>query len=387
MFRYISLDAVAKLLIFASPRFRKHALLSIAYAICDGATLYFSKSIERESAMYSFERMFRLVGAVLVLALVSACGGSAESGPYVIKFPHVTAPASPKGQTAQRFKELAEARFPGRVVVEVYPAAQLMGDSDSLEALAFGEIQMIATTLSVFDRLTSRFQIFDLPFLFRDLPDVERFQQSAAGQALLQTLEGRNMHGLAFWHNGMKQLSGPVPLREPADARGLTFRIMESDVLQSQILAFGGSPQKLAYSEVYQALQAGTVDAQENTFSNMWSSKFYEVQPYITESNHGYIGYFVAVNGDFWATLPDDIRVGLEAVLDEVTAWGNASAAEINAADRARIAASGLSEIVTLTDQQLEQWRAAVAPVWDEFADVIGADLIAAAQADESGAR
>jgi C4-dicarboxylate-binding protein DctP len=280
--------------------------------------------------------------AALLLSLVAAgCGGDSAERSYVIKFPHVTAPSTPKGQTAQRFKEVAEARFPGRITVEIYPSAQLMDDSDSLEALAFGEIQMIATTLSVFDRLTNRFQVFDLPFLFRNLAAVERFQESPVGQSLLTSLEDRGMHGLAFWHNGMKQLSGPVPLRRPSDAAGLTFRIMESDVLQAEILAFGGSPQKMAFSEVYQALQTGTVDAQENTFSNIWSSKFYEVQPYITESNHGYIGYFVAVNKDFWDSLPADLRDGIVEVLAEVTAWGNARAAEINAADRARIVESG----------------------------------------------
>jgi len=320
------------------------------------------------------------VAVLVVSLLLSACTTDSAQQTYVIKFPHVTAPASPKGQTAQRFKELAEQRFPGRVSVEVYPSAQLMEDSDSLEALAFGEIQMIATTLSVFDRLTNRFQVFDLPFMFRDLGAVERFQRSPAGQSLLTTLEDRGMRGLAFWHNGMKQLSGPVPLWRPADAAGLTFRIMESDVLQAQILAFGGSPQKMAYGEVYQALQTGTVDAQENTFSNMWSSKFYEVQPYITESNHGYIGYFVAVNKEFWESLPEDLRSGLEEALAEVTEWGNARAADINTEDRQRIVDTGASEVITLAEDELAAWRTAVAPVWDEFSEVIGAELIEAAQ-------
>src|SRR5262245_11974107 len=118
------------------------------------------------------------------LVALAACGGSdgANSGtsgatqPYVIKFPHVVATATPKGQMAQRFKELAEERFPGRVRVEVYPSAQLMEDTESIEALAFGEVQMIAVSLSLFDRLTSRLRVFELPFLFSDLAAVERCQ-------------------------------------------------------------------------------------------------------------------------------------------------------------------------------------------------------------------
>jgi C4-dicarboxylate-binding protein DctP len=337
--------------------------------------------------MAAVRRCVRAQLLVLALAALAACGGAAPGAapsaaePYVIKFPHVVAPATPKGQMAQRFKELAEQRFPGRVRVEVYPSAQLMEDTESIEALAFGEVQMIATSLSLFDRLTPRFQVFDLPFLFPNLEAVERFQASPAGRELLTALVDDGILGLQFWHNGMKQFSGPRPLIEPADARGLTFRVMESDILQAEIEAIGGSPQKMAFGEVYQALQTGTVDAQENTWSNMYSSKFYEVQPYMTESNHGYIGYYVAVNSGYWQALPADLRAGLEATLAEVTTWGNARSEEINQEDRRRVVDSGRSAVTVLTPEQLAVWQAAMRPVWDEFRDPIGADLIAAAQA------
>jgi C4-dicarboxylate-binding protein DctP len=323
------------------------------------------------------------------LAAVAACGGSEgasggaanapASTPYLIKFPHVTAPATPKGQMAERFKALAEERFPGRVRVEVYPSAQLMEDTEAIEALAFGEVQMIATSLSLYDRLTPKFQVFDLPFLFPNLPTVERFQRSPAGRELLGSLSEHGITGLQFWHNGMKQFSGPRPIVTPQDAAGLKFRVMESDILQAQIEAVGGSPQKMAFGEVYQALQTGTVDAQENTWSNIYSSKFYEVQPYITESNHGYIGYFVGVNSAFWQSLPADLRAGLEATLAEVTEWGNERSEAINIEDRQRIVESGRSEITVLTPEQLAVWQTAMRPVWDQFRDGIGADLVEAA--------
>jgi len=185
----------------------------------------------------------------------------------------------------------------------------------------------------------------------------------------------------------MKQLTAPKPLRLPSDAAGLKFRIMESDVLQAQVLAFGGSPQKMAFSEVYQALQTGTVDAQENSWSNIYSSKLYEVQPYAMETNHGYIGYFVAVNRDFWESLPADIRAGLEEILAEVTVWGNARSADINREDRQRVADSGNTQIIELTDEELAAWRAVMRPVWDQFRDAIGADLIEAAERSASPER
>jgi len=336
----------------------------------------------------------RIRAALLVglLCAVGGCGGSgapssdatgaaAGGTPYVIKFPHVVATSTPKGQMAQRFKELAEERFPGRVRVEVYPSGQLMEDTESIEALAFGEVQMIATSVSLYDRLTQKFQVFDLPFLFSDLAAVERFQRSPEGSALLTTLTDSGILGLAFWHNGMKQFSGPRPIIEPNDARGLKFRVMESDIIQAEIEAIGGSPQKMAFGEVFQALQTGTVDAQENTWSNIYSAKFYEVQPYMTESNHGYIGYYVAVNDAFWKSLPDDLRAGLEATLAEVTEWGNARSETINQEDKQRIIDSGRSEITVLTPEQQAAWQAAMRPVWDEFGDRIGRDLVVAALA------
>jgi C4-dicarboxylate-binding protein DctP len=336
----------------------------------------------------------RLGVVPLVVLLLASCGGAGDppgsaaagassASPVIIKFPHVTAPATPKGQMAQRFKELAEERFPGRVRVEVYPSAQLMEDTESIEALAFGEVQMIATSLSVFDRLTKQFQVFDLPFLFPDLPSVERFQKSPTGRELLGALNEHGILGLQFWHNGMKQLSGRRPLVAPEDARGQKFRVMESDILQAQIETLGGSPQKMAFGEVYQALQAGTVDAQENTWSNIYSSKFYEVQPYITESNHGYIGYLVGVNAVFWRSLPEDLRTGLEAALAEATEWGNSRAEAINLEDRQRIIEAGRSTITVLTPEQLAQWQAVMRPVWERFRPQIGTELVDAALAGQ----
>ena len=331
----------------------------------------------------------RLTVLIAAAAALGACGGSADNGgaqpatsdPYVIKFPHVTAPGTPKGRTAQRFKELAEERFPGRVVVEVYPSSQLMNDDDSLEALAFGEIQMIAVSLSKFDRLTKAFQIFDLPFLFPDLAAVERFQASDYGQDLLDVITDKGYRGLAYWHNGMKHFTGPRPMRSPDDARGLKFRIMESDVLQAQVQAIGANPQKMALGEVYQALQTGAIDAQENTWSNIYSSKFYEVQPYVMETNHGYVGYLVAVNPQFWGSLPEDLRIGLEETVAEVTAWGNAQAAAINQEARGLVADSGRTEIVGLTPEELAFWRETMEPVWKQFEQEIGAERIVAAAA------
>ena len=334
----------------------------------------------RKQNMFTLSSLSSAV-MICALAVLAGCDKQSADGPILIKFPHVTAPATPKGRAAERFREVVEERLAGRVTVEVYPSGQLMSDDDSLDALAFGEVQMIAISLSKLDRLTQKFQIFDLPFLFPDLQAVEKFQSSDHGQELLTSMVDRKLLGLSFWHNGMKQFGGPVPMRTPADASGLKFRIMESDVLQAQILQIGGNPQKMAFGEVYQALQTGAVDAQENTWSNIYSSKFYEVQAHVTETNHGYLGYLLAVNPDFWSSLPDDIRGELAIIAQEVSVWANDQSVSINLAGREKIAASGRTEVAELTAEERAGWQKAMRPVWETFSDNIGADLIEAAEA------
>jgi C4-dicarboxylate-binding protein DctP len=319
--------------------------------------------------------------AVVGLACLAGPGASLAQS-IKIKFPHDLAPTTPKGLGAEYFERIVEERLPGRVDVEIYPSGSLMDDQASLEALAFGEIQMIAISLSKLDRLTKRFQIFDLPFLFADIEQVEAFQHSAVGQELLEELTPRGIQGLGYWHNGQKQLTANVPLRTPADAKGLEFRIMDSDVLLEQIRAIGGNPQKMPYGEVYQALQMGAINAQENTWSNIYASKFFEVQPYITESNHGYIGYLVAVNPRFWSGLPRDVRVVLDAAMAETTDYVNSIAREVNQDARDAVLASGRNTLIELSDEQRAQWRAAMRPVWSRFADDIGPQLLEAAGAD-----
>lgn len=326
---------------------------------------------------------------VLVAAGLAAWSASnaLANKKILIKFPHSVSINTPKGQGAEKFRELVAARLGTRVEVEVYPSASLMTDDASIEALAFGEIQMIAVPASKLDRLTKKFQVFDLPFLFDDTEAVERFQASPVGRNLLTVLESKGLHGLAFWHNGMKQFGGPKPLLLPEDAVGLKFRIMESDVLQAQILAVGGNPQKMPFAEVYQALQTGAVDAQENTYSNLYSSRFYEVQDYIVETNHGFVSYILVTNMKFWTDLPDDVRSELDEIIAETSHFVNSRAKAMNDIAKQKILDSGQSELLNLTPAQRLAWQKAMAPVWEQFRGDIGEDVMAAAIAAGQSSR
>ena len=221
--------------------------------------------------MNKFTKLSRrpLLAALSLAGLMALPLGALAQSPIVIKFSHVVADQTPKGQAAIKFKELAEKKLPGKVQVQVFPNSQLFGDGKEMEALLLGDVQMIAPSLSKFDRYTKKIQLFDLPFLFDDMAAVDRFQASAEGQGLLKSMTNRGLLGLAYWHNGMKQLSSDKDqLKRPEDIKGLKFRIQSSDVLEAQFRALDANPQKMAFSEVYQALQTGVVDGQENTWSN-----------------------------------------------------------------------------------------------------------------------
>jgi len=325
---------------------------------------------------------------VKILAAATAAIGIAfatsvaVAAPIVIKFSHVVTEQTPKGQGALKFKELVEKKLPGKVEVQVFPSSQLFGDAKEIEALLLGDVQLIAPSLSKFDRYTKKLQVFDLPFLFDDIDAVDRFQRSPAGVALRDSMRSKGLKGLAYWHNGMKQLSSDKDkLQVPADVKGLKFRIQASDVLEAQFRAVGANPQKMAFSEVYQALQTGVVDGQENTWSNIYTQKYYEVQKTIAATNHGVIDYMVMTNAGWWDGLPADVRKGLEEAMAEATAYANKLAKEYDERDRKLIEAAGKARVVKLSKDDIAQWRKAMAPVWKKFEPAIGKDLIDAAQA------
>lgn len=331
--------------------------------------------------------------SLLAASLLTACGNDAADTnaakannataekPIVIKFSHVVAENTPKGQGAILFEQLAEEKTGGRVDVQIFPNGQLYNDKAVLVAVLKNDVQMAAPSLSKFSKFTKALQIYDLPFLFNDLDAVDCFQGSAGGKAMLDSMQDKGIKGLTYWHNGMKQLSATKPLRTPADAEGLKFRIMSSDVLQRQFQAVNANPQKLSFSEVYLALQTGTVDGQENTWSNIYSKKFHEVQAHISVSNHGLLDYMVVTSDKFWASLPDDIRAQLEEALTEATTEANKLASAKNKKARSDIEASRVTQLIELSDEQKALWRNAMKPVWDEFAPQIGADYIQQAAA------
>ena len=320
-----------------------------------------------------------LTTAALAFTATTA-SASCDSGERVVKFSHVTGGTThPKVVAANSFAERVNKEMDGKLCIEVYPNSTLFGDSKELEALLLGDVQLLAPSLSKFGSYTAKYGVFDLPFIFKDMDHAIRFTQTEKGQELLTVMdEYAGFVGLGYWMSGMKYFSANKPLIVPSDAEGLKFRVQTSDVAKQMISAMGASPQAMSFSEVYGALQTGVVDGQENTWSNIYTKKFYEVQDSVTETNHQLLAYLFMTSSEFLNSLSDDDREQFMRIANEVTQEANLNVKAAEAANRENILKAG-GKINVLTPEQRNEWVETMKPVWKQFEDSIGTETIEAA--------
>lgn len=340
------------------------------------------------------KRSSTVAGVVCLTLALSACGGARSgggggddaegtggSGDYTIKFSHVTTESTPKGKAAEWFKEELEKRTDGQITVEVYPNSSLYGDKDEMQAIQQNSVQMLAPASAKFTTVAPALQVLDLPFLFdgpEDIPTVAA-PDTEVGKAIFanEDLESRNMKVLGLWDSGMKQIHSNNLTEKPEDMKGKKYRIQPSDVLKAQIEAWGGHAEAIAFAEVYSALQQGVIDGGENTYSNIESQKMHTVQSNIAESNHGYIGYILVVNKEFFDSLPEDLQTTLEEVAVEASDYNRENATSVNDESKKIIEEEGTTEINVWTDEQRQAFKDLVVPsIYEEYRDVIGDDII-----------
>ena len=340
-----------------------------------------------------------LTGAIAIGALaLTACGGARSGGDgdgasgdgetFTLKFSHVTTDATPKGKAAIWFEEELEKRTDGRIDVEVYSNSSLYGDKDEMQAIQQNSVQMLAPASAKFTTVAPALQVLDLPFLFdtpEDIPSVAA-PETEVGKAIFanEDLAAKNMKVLGLWDSGMKQIHSNNLTTKPADMEGKKYRIQPSDVLKSQIEAWGGSAEAIAFAEVYSALQQGVIDGGENTYSNIESQKMHTVQSNIAESNHGYIGYILVVNTDFYDSLPEDLQKTLVEVAEEASDYNRDNAVAVNEASKQAILDEGTTEINVWTDEERQAFKDVVVPsIYEQYRDVIGSEIIDELLADQ----
>jgi C4-dicarboxylate-binding protein DctP len=320
-----------------------------------------------------------LSAVALALLATTASANDCDKGERVVKLSHVTGGTThPKVVAANNFAARVNKELNGAMCVEVYPNSTLFGDSKELEALLLGDVQLLAPSLSKFGSYTKKLGVFDLPFIFKDMDAGMRFTNGKVGKDLLNSMEKVGFVGLGYWMSGMKYFSANKPLLVPSDAKGLKFRVQTSDVAKAMIAAMGASPQPMAFAEVYGALQTGVVDGQENTWSNIYTKKFFEVQDGVTETNHQMLAYLFMTSKEFLDSLKPDVRATFLKIADEVTQEANNSVKAAEAQNREAILKAG-GKIRTLNADQRKAWVDAMKPVWKQFENEIGKDIIDAA--------
>ncbi len=300
---------------------------------------------------------------------------------YVIKFSHVVSSNTPKGKAADYFAKRVGELSGGKIKVEVYPNAQLCSDKVVLRKMKFNAVQMAAPSFSKFTGLVPQLALFDLPFLLNDANHLHKVLDTEVGAKLLDMVNKKGYVALAYWDNGFKQMSNSKrALIKPEDAKGLKFRVMSSKVLIEQFKVLDAIPVVLPFSETYLALQQGVVDGQENTFSNIYTKKFYEVQKYITISNHGYLGYMVVMSKKFWNKLPADMKAVIKQAIKEATEKERIWAKELNDSQFAKIKAyadkTEKLQIIKLTKEQRQKWVKKLRSIYPKFYGIIGKELI-----------
>jgi C4-dicarboxylate-binding protein DctP len=319
--------------------------------------------------------------ALVFLAFWLALSPVRADEPILIRFSHVVGEKTPKGMGANLLKSRIEERFPGRVRVEVYPESRHFTDEEVLVALVLGDVELAAPSFTQFRRFTPKMQVFELPFLFRDVDHIHRFQASPAGQSLLDEMRPRGLQGLAYWDNGMRAISANRPLRTPDDAEGLLFRIEPSIIFQIQYRAVGVTTIPMPFRQMPDAIRSGLVQGQENSWSNIYSRGVHQLHRSFTELNHSFLGYVLVTSTAFWQKLPPDVRPAIEEIVAQVTDAVNRQAADDATRDRARALAGSDAEVLSLTPEDLDLWRQRWTALWPRFADDIGKPLIEAAVA------
>ncbi|HSP23470.1 MAG TPA: DctP family TRAP transporter solute-binding subunit [Planococcus sp. (in: firmicutes)] len=312
-------------------------------------------------------------------------GGGSEGADGVqettIKFSHVVAENTPKHQGALAMKEYIEAESDGKITVEIYPNSSLFGDQDEYQNLVSNNVQFIAPDLSKFVGNNPQFNVPSLPFLFDNDDEAIAFWDGEKGTEILGSLEADGVLGLKMWPNGGKHVTNNErAITSPADFKGLKFRTQGGQVLEAVYSTLGAGSESIPFSELYTALDQGVVDGQENTFSNIESKKFDEVQEHMTIMNHTRVDYAIFTNTEFWEGMNEETKAIVEAGVEEGTKVAREEALTLNEAALELIKERGEIEITELTPEQIEEFKTALEPIYEEFEEEIGADVYEAAR-------
>jgi len=310
----------------------------------------------------------------LSLVVVFALGSMAFAADVTLKLGHIADPANPYAQGGQKFADLVAEKSDGTMEIQVFPSSQLGNQRDLVEGLTLGTVDMCLTSTAVLGNFLPQAAVFDLPFIFRDRDHTYKALDSI-GMDIAKDLEPRGIKVLAYFENGVRNMTNNVrPVREPADMEGLKIRVMEQPIYISMMKALGANPTPMAFGELFTALQQGVVDGQENPAAHIYTKRFFEVQKYISFTEHTYSAEPMLISMISWNKLtPEQQEIMIEAA-EEAKDWQRQLSQDLENGYWDKIRESGKSEIIEDVDR--EAFMEATASVWKDFEDTVGKDNI-----------
>ncbi|MBN1849791.1 MAG: DctP family TRAP transporter solute-binding subunit [Deltaproteobacteria bacterium] len=304
--------------------------------------------------------------------------GTAGAKEIVIKLAHTTSIKGIKGLTGEYFKKLVDERLKGKVKVQHFHSGQLYSDAvKAIQACEVNAIQMVAPTTSKYTGEFPKLQVFDLPFMFSTGDQMLAALQSPdIGGKLFADFEKKGLKQVGLWGTGFRQFfNAKCPIEKMEDFKGLKFRIQASKAFEEFYKVMAANSIVMPMSEVYQALQMGIIDGEDQHWNSFGSSKHWEVAKYATQCNYTYTGYLVCMNKKFYDGLPADIRTELNKILAEVQEWNWKIVDQKDAEFMAEGRKAGM-EIYSLPTDELNRWKKQSQPVIKMYEPIVGKDIM-----------
>jgi C4-dicarboxylate-binding protein DctP len=328
-----------------------------------------------------------MVLLVIAAVTLAGCGGKpadtdsqADGKPIDIIVSHNHPENSPEHEGMAAFKELVEEKTDGRVNVKIYTNLQLGSMREQAEATQTGTIQITQQPTAVLSTFVTAYELVDFPFLWPDAETAYKVLDGEIGELISAEAEKEGFVNLGWMAAGFKQFTANTPIHSPEDLKGMQVRVMPAPLLNAQMEAWGAKPTPIEFGELYNSLQQGVVDGQENPIKTIYLNRLFEVQSYLIKSNHGFLGYGIVANKAWFEGLPDDIQTTIRESMQEACRVEREALAQTEESMLKEIAAYG-TEIIELTPEAIAEFREQVLPVHDQFAGRVGKSLLDATYA------
>ncbi|MCM3714515.1 TRAP transporter substrate-binding protein [Alkalihalobacillus oceani] len=332
------------------------------------------------------KKLLMLAMLAMMVAIVAACGGGSDSEgtdtsgeessgeTITLKVGHTLADTSHYQEGLEYFKEILAEKTDGRMDVEIFPNGSLGGERDMVEGLQIGSVDLVLTSTGPMSGFVEEITVVDLPFLFRDAEHAHTVLDGEVGQDLLAKLEGIDLKGLAWWENGFRNVTNNTrPVEKPEDLQGLKLRTMENDIHMAAFRELGADPTPMAFTELFTAMQQGVVDGNENPIPVIYSSRFYEVQDYLTMTRHFYNPSILLTSNSFFNNLEPELQTALQEAAVEAGIFEREVVQRMDEEYLNELEEQGM-EVIREID--VEPFIEAVQPVYDQYSEVFGQELI-----------